>query len=67
MGECAMAKAARLVYDRIVENVSNVSLCQNCKVTYKVKFLACYMKCLLGEGLNKDALGYASQSAQVST
>ena len=66
-GECARAKAAPLVYDRIVENVSNMSMCRNFKVTYKVKCLACDMKCSLGEGLHKDALGYARQSAQVST
>ena len=62
--ECVRAKAAPQVYDHIVENVS---ICQNCKVTYKVKFLAYDMKCSLGEGLHKDALGYARQSAQVST
>ena len=49
----------RLEVDRIVENVSNgsnVSMCRNCKVTFKVKFLAYDIKCSLGEGLNKDAL-----------
>ena len=67
VGECTRAKAAPLVYDHILENVSNVSMSQNCKVTYKMKFLAYDMKCSLGEGLHKDALGYARQSAQVST
>ena len=41
--------------------------CQNCKVTNKVKFLAYDMKCSLGEGLHKDALGNVRQTAQVST
>ena len=54
-------------YDRIVENVSNVTMCRNCKVTYKGKFLAYDVKCSLGKGLHKDALGYERQSAQVST
>ena len=61
------AKAAALVYHHIVENVSIVLMCQNCKVTYKVKFLAYDMKCSPGEGLHKDALGYSKQRAQVST
>ena len=55
------AKAAPLVYDRIGENMSNVSMCQNCKISYKVKFLAYDMKCSPGEGLHKDALGYAKK------
>ena len=54
-GECVRTKAIPLFYDRIVENGSNVSICQNCKVTYKVKFLAYDMKCLLGGGLHNDA------------
>ena len=29
-----------LAYDHIVENLSNVLMCRNCKVTYKVKLLA---------------------------
>ena len=40
MGESARAKDAPLVYNHIVENVSIVSMCQNCKVTYKLQFLA---------------------------
>ena len=32
----------------IMENVSNVSMRRNCKVTYKVKFLAYDMKCSFG-------------------
>ena len=66
-GECIREKAAPLVFDRIVENVSNVSICRNCKVCYKVKFLAYDMKCSPGEGLHMDALGYTRQSALVST
>ena len=66
-GECIRAKAAPLVFDHIVENVSNVSMWHNCKVTYKVKLLAYDMKCSPGERLHKDTLGYARLSAQVST
>ena len=53
-----------MVIDHIV---SNVLTCLNYKVTYKVNFLAYDMKCLPVEGLHKDALGYARQSAQEST
>ena len=53
--------------DMMMPDKEEVSMCQNCKVTYKLKFLAYDMKCSLGEGLHKDALGYARQSAQVST
>ena len=51
-----------LAYDHIVENLSIVLMCRNCKVTYKVKLLAYDMKCSLDE-----AFGYVRQSAQVST
>ena len=44
MGDHVRAKAAQLVYDHIVENVSNVSECRNCKDTYNLKFLAYDMK-----------------------
>ena len=37
------------------------------KLPYKVKFLAYDMKCSPGEGLHKDALRYARQSAQIYT
>ena len=57
MGECARAKAAPLVYDHIVENVSNVSMFRNFKVTYKMKFLA-YDIVTTGGGLHKEALAY---------
>ena len=30
-GDCTRAKATPLVYDRIVDNVSNVLMCRNCK------------------------------------
>ena len=44
-GECVRAKAAPLVSDRIVENVSNVSICVYLKavIRYSVYLLPSYL------------------------